>query len=291
MKLGLTLWSHNHWQNSFYGKGTKPAQRLAKYASVFNTVEGNTTFYATPSHQTVLNWYSATGDDFRFTFKLPKSITHEKMLSAVREDTYAFLKVMEPLSEKIGQWTIQLPAAFTFEHFGRLKKLHSYFPANAPLGVEVRHKDFFAKGQAEAELNRWLIENSIDRIIMDSRPVFAAPPTSEAVIDAHRKKPQVPVHAIATGQRPVIRFIGHPDLTANFAFFQPWLTKIPLWIEQGIEPYLMIHTPDNVLAPELAVELYQQLQQATSGRLKDLKPFPAHDDLSTSQFDLFYPNL
>ncbi|MDF4308545.1 DUF72 domain-containing protein, partial [Vibrio parahaemolyticus] len=49
LRLGLTMWSHNQWQQSFYGSGTKPAERLEKYAQVFHTVEGNTTFYATPT--------------------------------------------------------------------------------------------------------------------------------------------------------------------------------------------------------------------------------------------------
>ncbi|GAL11516.1 hypothetical protein JCM19233_2506 [Vibrio astriarenae] len=85
----------------------------------------------------------------------------------------------------------------------------------------------------------------------------------------------------------MIRFIGHPDMEANNAFFAPWLTKLPLWIEQGIEPYLMIHTPDNVLAPELAVQLYTQLNKHMDNKvmLPDLAPFPADDH--QSQFDLF----
>ncbi|WP_188015573.1 hypothetical protein [Vibrio harveyi] len=40
LRLGLTMWSHNQWQQSFYGSGTKPAERLEKYAQVFHTVEG-----------------------------------------------------------------------------------------------------------------------------------------------------------------------------------------------------------------------------------------------------------
>ncbi|WP_394240763.1 DUF72 domain-containing protein [Vibrio astriarenae] len=287
IRLGLTLWSHNQWQQSFYGKGTKPAERLAKYAQVFSTVEGNTTFYATPSAQTVLNWRDATPDHFRFTFKLPKAITHDQLLKNSRGELLNFLKVMEPLSEKVGQWTIQLPANFGFEDLERLKQFCHYFPKAFNLGVEVRNPAFFAKGEAETTLNSWMIDQEIDRVIMDSRPVFAAAPTSEAVIDAHQKKPRVPVHALATAKRPMIRFIGHPEMEANNAFFAPWLTKLPLWIEQGIEPYLMIHTPDNVLAPELAVQLYTQLTKHMDNKvmLPDLAPFPADDH--QSQFDLF----
>jgi len=108
---------------------------------------------------------------------------------------------------------------------------------------------------------------------MDSRPVFSALPNTEAVIDAQQKKPQVPVHAIATAEHPMIRFIGHPERDANLPFFRAWQHKLPEWIAQGKQPYLMIHTPDNDLAPQLARQLYQQLQQTIV--LPDLAPFPA----------------
>ncbi|TMX59473.1 DUF72 domain-containing protein [Vibrio rotiferianus] len=283
LRLGLTMWSHNQWQQSFYGSGTKPAERLEKYAQVFHTVEGNTTFYATPTLNTVQNWKAATHDDFKFTFKLPKAITHEQMLRGCDEQLRDFMKVMEPLHERVGQWTIQLPAAFGPEHLDRLKKFCACFPPNFPLGVEVRHMAFFSKGEEERALNQWLLESGIDRIIMDSRPVFAAQPTTEAVIDAHQKKPRVPVHAIATAKHPMIRFIGHPDMGDNLRFFEPWLKKLPMWIEQGIQPYLMIHTPDNVLAPELAEKLYKQLQLKLS--LPNLSSFPAND--GNSQIQMF----
>ncbi|MCX2788296.1 DUF72 domain-containing protein [Vibrio sp. Sgm 5] len=283
LRLGLTMWSHNQWQQSFYGSGTKPAERLEKYAQVFHTVEGNTTFYATPTLNTVQNWKAATHDNFKFTFKLPKAITHEQMLRGCDEQLRDFMKVMEPLHERVGQWTIQLPAAFGPEHLDRLKKFCASFPPNFPLGVEVRHMAFFSKGEEERALNQWLLESGIDRIIMDSRPVFAAQPTTEAVIDAHQKKPRVPVHAIATAKHPMIRFISHPDMEDNLRFFEPWLQKLPMWIEQGIQPYLMIHTPDNVLAPELAEKLYKQLQLKLS--LPNLSSFPAND--GNSQIQMF----
>ncbi|KJY83151.1 hypothetical protein TW81_09050 [Vibrio galatheae] len=275
IRLGLTMWSHNNWQQSFYGSGTKPNERLEKYARVFHTVEGNTTFYATPNAVTVNNWRAATHDDFRFTFKLPQSITHQQMLKGCHGELKSFMSIMEPLHDRIGQWTIQLPAAFGPEHLERLKQFCTFFPPNYPIGVEVRHPAFFAKGDAERELNAWLVEKSYDRIIMDSRPVFAAKPDNEAIIDAQLKKPKVPVHAIATAHNPMIRFIGHPDETPNYSFFTPWLAKLPQWIEQGIQPYVMIHTADNIVAPELAASLYKQLQSRVS--LPDLNAFPAVD--------------
>ncbi|KJR39757.1 hypothetical protein BOO91_09065 [Vibrio navarrensis] len=283
IRLGLTMWSHNQWQQSFYGSGTKPAQRLEKYAQVFHTVEGNTTFYATPNTSTVINWDAATHDEFRFTFKLPKAITHQQMLQGCQAMLADFLHIMAPLHARIGQWTIQLPAAFAPEYLPRLQRFCQLFPRDFPLSVEVRHPAFFAKGDDEKRLNHWLIEAGINRIIMDSRPVFAAAPTSDVIIDAQQKKPRVPVHAISTAHHPMIRFIGHPDLEANLPFFQPWLTKLPQWISEEKQPYLMIHTPDNILAPELALKLYQQLQQMV--QLPDLANFPANDN--QSQISMF----
>lgn len=276
LRLGLTMWSHPAWQSNFYGRGTQAADRLEKYARVFHTVEGNTTFYASPSPATVNNWKAATHDDFRFTFKLPKHITHQQLLQGCQDELKQFMTLMEPLHDRVGMWTIQLPAAFGPAQLEQLKTFCRYFPKQFPLGVEVRHPGYFAKGDEERQFNQWLLEQGIDRIIMDSRPVFAAAPDNEVIIDAQMKKPKVPVHAIATATHPMVRFIGHPDLNANLDFFTPWLKKLPQWISEGKQPYVMIHTPDNNLAPELALKLYQQLQQYQSG-LPSLPPFPAGD--------------
>ncbi|MCW8333943.1 DUF72 domain-containing protein [Vibrio paucivorans] len=283
VRFGLTMWSHNNWQQSFYGSGTKPAERLEKYASVFHTVEGNTTFYATPSVSTVQNWKAATHDDFKFTFKLPKAITHQQMLQGAQGELTAFMQVMKPLHDRVGQWTIQLPSAFGPDHLNHLKKFCQLFPKEFPIGVEVRHQEFFTKGEAERTLNHWLIEQGYNRIIMDSRPVFSEAATTAALIDAQQKKPRVPVHAIATAQHPMIRFIGHPEEEKNDAFFQSWLAKLPQWIEQGKQPYVMIHTADNIIAPELAAHFYRKLQQKSA--LPDLASFPADD--GNSQIQMF----
>ncbi|WP_406734027.1 DUF72 domain-containing protein [Vibrio scophthalmi] len=275
IRLGLTMWSHNQWQQSFYGSGTKPAERLEKYTQVFHTVEGNTTFYATPNNHTVRNWHAASHDNFKFTFKLPQAITHQQMLKGCQAQLKDFMHIMAPLHERIGQWTIQLPAAFSPADLPTLQKFCALFPPNFPLGVEVRHLGFFAKNDDEKRFNQWLMESGIDRIIMDSRPLFSAEPNNAEIIDAQKKKPRVPVHAISTSHHPMIRFIGHPEVDANLEFFAPWLSKLPQWIEQGKQPYLMVHTPDNVLAPELALALYQQLQQQCA--LPNLSTFPVND--------------
>ncbi|MGI2047356.1 DUF72 domain-containing protein [Shewanella oncorhynchi] len=292
-RLGLAMWSHSNWQESVYGHGTKQAERLARYATIFNTVEGNTSFYATPAQQTVMNWHSATPESFRFTFKLPQTITHQRLLQHCGQELKDFFQIMTPLIDKTGIWKIQLPAHFGPENLPALAQFLDQIPQGLTYGVEVRHAAFFAKGDAERALNRLLIDKKVNRIIMDSRPLFALPTCNVAIIDAHKKKPRVPVHAIATANNPVVRFIGQPDDAIaqlaqqgvavlpkdNDTFFDNWLTQLPQWLAEGREPYLFIHTPDNEAAPELAIRLYQKLRSQIAAhihlaelRLLDKKP-------------------
>jgi len=281
-RLGLAMWSHSNWQESVYGHGIKQAERLARYATIFNTVEGNTSFYATPAQQTIMNWHSATPDDFRFTFKLPQTITHQRLLQHCGQELKDFFQVMAPLIDKTGIWKIQLPAHFGPENLPVLAQFLNQVPQGLTYGVEVRHAAFFAKGEAERALNRLLIDKKVNRIIMDSRPLFALPPSNAAIIDAHKKKPRVPVHAIATANNPVVRFIGQPDDAVaqfaqqgvsalpkdNNAFFDNWIALLPLWLAEGREPYLFIHTPDNETAPELAIRLYQTLRSQIAAQIQ-----------------------
>ncbi|WP_318435213.1 DUF72 domain-containing protein [Photobacterium leiognathi] len=272
--LGLSQWSHNHWLQSLYGKGCKNSDRLSRYAEVFHTVEGNTTFYAIPSMTTVKNWNDATSESFRFTFKIPQTITHQQQLRHSNQSLVDFLNTMSPVEEKTGCWMIQLPARFAPNDLPLLDAFLDQFPKHVTTGVEVRHPAFFAKGDEEKALNRMLLEKGSNRIIMDSRPVFSATPNTDAIIDAQKKKPRVPVHAIATADNPVIRFIGHPDDACNDPFFVNWLQRLPLWIAEGKTPYLFIHTPDNNAAPESARRLYGVLREHIAKAQPSLSPLP-----------------
>lgn len=125
----------------------------------------------------------------------------------------------------------------------------------------MRHPQFFAKGDDERQLNRGLHERGVNRVILDSRPVHAAIARNDAVIDAQRKKPKVPVHAVVTAGQPMVRFIGSDEMAQNQAMFAPWLEKLAKW-QQTTTPYLFLHTPDIAQAPELVHSLWQALQTA-----------------------------
>lgn len=224
-------------------------------------MEGNTTLYALPKADVVARWHEQTHDDFRFCFKFPATISHQARLRDCGDLTAEFFSRMSPLANRMGQYWLQLPATFGPRDLPALWTFLDALPREFTYGVEVRHPDFFAKGDAEKALNRGLHQRGANRVILDSRPVHAAVPHSEAIIEAQRKKPKVPVHAVLTAHNPMVRFIGSDNMPQNQALFAVWLQTLAKW-EQTTTPYLFLHTPDIAQAPELVEALWQALQAA-----------------------------
>ncbi len=225
---------------------------LSEYSRCFNSVEGNTSFYADPPAQTIARWHDAVPEDFRFTFKFHRRFSHDLKLRHCRDELTAWLTLFEPVLPKTGVLMLQLPASFSPHDLPVLASFLSWLPGELHYAVEVRHKAFFAKGEAELALNRLLKSHNIDRIAMDTRALFAVPATTPALIDAQAKKPCLPVHAVALGQRPVVRFVIASMQEEYKSYYRPWLGKIRQWLKEGRSPYVFFHTADNAEAPLLA---------------------------------------
>jgi uncharacterized protein YecE (DUF72 family) len=78
--LGTSAFTAGGWEHAFYPAGMKPAEYLTYYATKFNTVEVDSTFYRTPSAATVNAWKRKTPTGFILAAKVPQTITHEKIL-------------------------------------------------------------------------------------------------------------------------------------------------------------------------------------------------------------------
>ncbi|MNR44088.1 hypothetical protein D3C85_1627900 [compost metagenome] len=105
----------------------------------------------------------------------------------------------------------------------------------------------------------------MERICLDARALFSCQSGDPAVLHAQAKKPRLPPRPTAFTRHPQLRFIGHPELAANDRFLAPWLDKVAGWIEQGLRPYVFLHTPDNRLAPQLALRFHRQLAERLPG--------------------------
>ncbi len=271
--LGCPMWGNRQWAGRFFAQGAKVSDYLAQYSSVFNSVEGNTTFYGLPSDETVRRWGEQAAADFRFCFKFPQRISHALRLQGAEDETQRFFSCLEPISDKLGVFHLQLPGDFSPQSLPQLEHYVRRLPKDYQYSVEVRHLEFFHDHDADDRLSDLLASLNMDRVIFDTRPLFSAPPRSDAVRDAQRKKPRVPANTYALSQHPTLRFIGHPDNQRSKEYFRPWLRKVAQWLEQGKRPQVFIHTPDNADAPTLARDFHNSLLEFAPA-LEPLAPFP-----------------
>lgn len=97
--------------------------RLAYYSSLFNSLEVNSIFYKLPRSSTILNWAESVPDNFRFTFKVSKTITHVKGLVFAKIDVIDFMKVVDYVGEKKGCLLAQFPPSLHVDKLDRLQNL------------------------------------------------------------------------------------------------------------------------------------------------------------------------
>jgi len=110
--IGCSGWSYTSWQGPFYPSNIENKLWLPYYSQVFNYVEIDSTFYRIPSEFMVSSWNRRTPENFRFTVKFPKVITHEKRFKNVEKELSLFYETIEPLRDKILALLIQLPPPY-----------------------------------------------------------------------------------------------------------------------------------------------------------------------------------
>ena len=105
------MWANRDWVGRSLPADTPAGRELDAYARVVNAVEGNTTFYATPDTATIDRWHAATPPGFRFVFKLPREITHDRRLRNSTAELRTFLGCIEPLGDRAHEVGLGLEGA------------------------------------------------------------------------------------------------------------------------------------------------------------------------------------
>lgn len=114
IRIGCSGWNYASWRERFYPKGWPATRWLEYYASVFDTVEVNTTFYRLARRSTVERWVRQVPDGFCFAVKSSRYLTHMKRLSDMERGVQRLIEPLEPLREtgRMGPLLWQLPANF-----------------------------------------------------------------------------------------------------------------------------------------------------------------------------------
>jgi len=261
--LGCPAWSVPEWRGNFLPAGAKRADFLGLYGRVFNTVEGNSTFYALASPDTARRWTTEVPPEFEFCFKMPRDITHGAGLLTNRSAVRAFIDILRIFAEagQIGPAFLQVHASFGPDRLTELSRFLEQWPRDLPLAVEVRHPAFFQEGDDEARLEDLLRKEEIDRVIFDSRALYHSAPDDSVEAVSQTRKPRLPVRWRATGKRPFLRLVGR-NLWEKTT---PWLNEAAEvtagWLEDGLRPCLFMHAPDDVLAPLLCRRFHEALRR------------------------------
>jgi uncharacterized protein YecE (DUF72 family) len=143
--MGCSGWSYSSWQGPFYPKEMENRAWLPYYSRIFNYVEIDSTFYSIPSESMVKNWERRTPENFRFTAKFPKIITHEKKFKNVQRELELFYQRMAPLKEKLIALLIQLPPSYKLkEGLEDFSSYNFFFEGEFRYAVEIRHSSWFS---------------------------------------------------------------------------------------------------------------------------------------------------
>jgi uncharacterized protein YecE (DUF72 family) len=152
IRIGCSGWSYDHWRGGvFYPQGLPSTRWLDYYATRFDTVELNATFYRLPARSAAERWAAGTPDGFRFAVKVSRYLTHVVRLADTAEHLGLLLERIEPLLEagKAGPLLWQLPPTFQRDD-ERLAEALAELPGSIRHAFEFRHPSWFVPDVLDA---------------------------------------------------------------------------------------------------------------------------------------------
>ena len=236
--IGCAKWNKKDLMG-FYPKGIK--DELEYYASQFNSIELNATFYNRYSEQQIHNWRERTPPSFKFFPKVHRYISHIKRLNDVESSINEFCTEMRVFGDQLGCVFLQLHDNFAPKNFGRLQHTISLWPKDIPLAVELRHTDWFNEKVVAEEIYGLFEEHRVANIITDS---------------AGRRDL---LHMRMTNKTAFIRYVGS-NHESDYPRLEDWIDRIKLWKSFGLENlYFFIHQNLEKESPLLSEKFIDSL--------------------------------
>jgi len=245
--VGCAKWNKADLKG-FYPKGTK--DELAYYASQFNSIELNATFYRIFPAQQFENWYAKTPKDFKFFPKLNQEISHWKRLVEVKDVVENYLYNASNLKEKLGTIFLQMHNNFSPKDFNRVVDFVQKWPNELPLAIEFRHTDWFNDTAIATDLYKLLEENNISNIIVDT---------------AGRRDL---MHMRLTNSTAFVRYVG-ANHESDYERLDDWVNRLKEWKEEGIKEIdFFIHQNIEKESPLLSAYFIKKLNKELGYSLK-----------------------
>ena len=135
---GTSGYSFKEWVGPFYPEKLPPGEMLRYYAQHFSTVEINNTFYRMPAESMLAQWAQQVPDEFSFTLKAPRRITHDLRLVGAETHVAEFVRRAGTLGSKLGVLLFQLPP-YLKKDLPRLQAFLDLLPPGTRVAMEFRH--------------------------------------------------------------------------------------------------------------------------------------------------------
>jgi uncharacterized protein YecE (DUF72 family) len=137
IRIGTSGWHYPHWVGAFYPAELGSKDWLHYYARHFRCVEINSTFYRLPAMDSIERWLAQTPEDFSFTLKASRYITHMKKLRDCATALSEFLSLARHFGDRLAAILLQLPPHWHANH-GRLADFLRLLPDDLRFAMEFR---------------------------------------------------------------------------------------------------------------------------------------------------------
>ena len=256
ISIGCAKWNKTDLKG-FYPKGTK--DELSYYATQFNSIELNATFYGMPSPEQVQIWRDKTPATFKFFPKITNTVSHFHRLLNITDIVTQFATAILNFDEKLGMVFLQLHDNFKPKDYERLEKFIQNWPKEVPLAIEFRNNEWFADEEIFDKTCQLFEENNITNIIVDT---------------AGRRDM---LHMRLTTPNAFIRYVG-ANAESDYQRLEDWLDRLTDWKKQGLQNlYFFVHQNIEKASPLLSAHFIEKMNKKWESdlqipKLADEKP-------------------
>jgi uncharacterized protein YecE (DUF72 family) len=244
--VGCAKWNRTDLKN-FYPKGTK--DELEYYATQFNSIELNASFYTKYPKSQFEKWRDKTPKDFKFFPKVVQDISHKKRLKEAKALTDEFSIAVSGLEDKLGMVFLQMPDNFKPKFYERLENYITEFPKHVPLAVELRNEEWFNDKEVADKVAALFKKHKVTNVIVDT---------------AGRRDI---IHMRLTSPIAFIRYVG-ANHKSDYDRLDPWVERISKWKKEGLkEVYFFVHQNLEIESPLLSAYFIEKLNKKLGVKL------------------------
>ncbi len=238
--VGCAKWNRADLKG-FYPRGTK--DELIYYASQFNSIELNATFYRYFPAEQFEKWYHKAPPNFKFFPKLNQEISHWKRLQEITKQVDNYLYAVSNLQEKLGTIFLQMNSNFSPKDFDRVIAFAESWPKEIPLAMEFRHPEWFSSHKVADELYYLLKKHNIANVLVDT---------------AGRRDM---LHMRLSNNEAFIRYVGANHAT-DYARLDAWVMRLKAWVEQGLQKiHFFVHQNLEIASPLLSAHFIKKINK------------------------------